>query len=642
MKKILSIILAITFLISLTACRSSSNTSPSNYDDTTSGFIDLDLVPEDENNNTDSEQDKTNSDNDTSSEENGDNLNNNSNNDPLSSNNSNPYGEDGVNSSYQNVDTNASPTKKPSSNTTSNSSTNNNTDNTNANPNANDLENDKNNGENDVGNNKDNAINKDNATNNTDKNNTTDKNTDKNNTADKNNNLSNNNDVNADNNLNNGDNNNANNTDKNNLTNNTDKDNTNNENNSNNNNGGLDENNTASNPENTPNKDNQTNTDNNVIPPHNNTSDPNGTNNNQNGENNENGNKGAYKDIVCKSISEWKTIELVSNNNSLYFSVNVPNDWSIDSNGIIKVNNQQIGQLCAKLTESFTNIYEEIKSENTISGTTASSSIREYNVNKQLLYKRIIKISKLGSDGNLANIYISADYSQLDNNATSKMLNSISDKNSYRPSPLLDKNSTKKILFLGNNNIENSKIEDYLSSMLLAGNKNIRTASKQPIGGAEVANFATNAIINDISTGEYSIVFINGFYTEANTVEPIKAILEACKKTNTMLILLPAYDDSDNIVQTILNTYPEIFCINWKNQIKSLITSNSSVSSSDFYSSANESSSELSGYVGAHLIYRIIFEENVPNSSDNLPLGIDKIKNLLPKVESKKDIFFIH
>ena len=160
----------------------------------------------------------------------------------------------------------------------------------------------------------------------------------------------------------------------------------------------------------------------------------NGNSNNSNTNNPSNENDKNYKEIKCRVVDEWKSVELVSNNNVLYLKVNIPSDWNVTENGIIKIKNTQIGQITTKLTENFTNIYEEIKSENTLlSDFTASSSVREYTANKETKYKRIIKISKLVSSGSLLNLFISSDYSQLDDDATEKILNSILNNGEYKP-----------------------------------------------------------------------------------------------------------------------------------------------------------------------------------------------------------------
>lgn len=381
-------------------------------------------------------------------------------------------------------------------------------------------------------------------------------------------------------------------------------------------------------------------------------------NNNQNGNSNDsntnnpsNENDKNYKEIKCRVVDEWKSVELVSNNNVLYLKVNIPSDWNVTENGIIKIKNTQIGQITTKLTENFTNIYEEIKSENTLlSDFTASSSVREYTANKETKYKRIIKISKLVSSGSLLNLFISTDYSQLDDDATEKILNSILNNGEYKPNPLLDKNTSKNILMLGNNNIENSKIDEYLSSLLNSGNKAAKVVSNQPVGGGEVNNFASNsAIMDKISSGEYSAVILNGFYSVENTIEPIKMIINACKKSNTLLILLPAFDDDIEIVNDILSNHQSVYSINWKSEIEKLIKTGkngiTSLVSTDFHSNSNESSTELSGYVGASLIYRTLFNENAPAISSNLPDGYEKIKDyfttgIIPG-ETKNEIYFI-
>lgn len=340
-----------------------------------------------------------------------------------------------------------------------------------------------------------------------------------------------------------------------------------------------------------------------------------------------------YGDIVCQAIpdSGWKVIELVSNTNNSYISLNVPQNWEIKE-GKIFASSKEIGQIKTAPGEKSIKSYET----NSVNvGTTVfKSSIEEYSTNGKQTFKRLFKVSDFTETVGKNLFYITIDYSALDRNATAKMLSSIKYLGIDRKIPQIE-NDSMVILILGNNNTENSKIAEFLSDMLITDGSKYLVETRNK---SSIASFASDTeLIKEIENGTFSYILQCGFYTETEktitNAEAVKIMLEACKKSKTGYVALPSYNEHNVEINNILSAYPTLYCFNWKDEIASLIDSGLShtkLKESDFCSSdESKTSTPLAGYVGAHMVYRNIFAKIPPQISESAPIKMSEIREKL-------------
>ncbi len=352
-----------------------------------------------------------------------------------------------------------------------------------------------------------------------------------------------------------------------------------------------------------------------------------------------------YKKINCRSLNnnEWKTIELVVKNNKFYTKLDIPNDWEIESDNTITRSGIPIGKISTKASDSSAKTYEENSRNN--ADLVFKHSIKKYKVNNKNEYKRNFSASRLSLSGS-ENLFLIIDYAQLDNSAAKKLYNSFSYLGIERTMPAVA-NSSTKFLILGNSFIQNSKISDFLSDMLITDGKGY-TVDTRVIGGAEVSNFAEDTeLINKIKSGEYAYVFQGCFYSDNNswgsetTEGPLKTIIDACNISNTGLIIFPAHNEPIAVINRAMEKYNNIYCINWKEEINSLINSGigdnspSGLTEADFcIDDFYKHSTPLAGYVGAHMLYKNIFGTMPPPVSENAPLSMSMIDSKLLRYSS--------
>ena len=348
-----------------------------------------------------------------------------------------------------------------------------------------------------------------------------------------------------------------------------------------------------------------------------------------------------YKKIKCRSVNEWKKTELVVKTNKFYISLNIPSDWEISDDGLIVFDGQAIGSVKTKSPESSIESFKDGIDRN-VGNVIIKKTVEKYISNGKNSYQRQFKISQ-AFDSGLFNLYITLDYSQINDSASEKLYNSISYLGTERKMPKM-KNASKKIIILGNSFLSNSysRIGLFLNDMLSSDGQGYE-AEVMSVGMANVSTFAQNTeLISRIENGEFVYVFQCGFYSNETSIGtslndgPLKTIIDACEKSNTGLILFPAHNEPSSVINSALDKYSDLYCINWKDEIDSLINSGigdnapTNLLRSDFCLNDNYShSTPLAGYVGANMIYRNIFEKAPFDLTQNAPLAMTEINSKL-------------
>lgn len=346
-----------------------------------------------------------------------------------------------------------------------------------------------------------------------------------------------------------------------------------------------------------------------------------------------------YSKIECRSIenNNWKKIELVINSNKFYARLSIPTDWEISSDGTIKRNDIPIGKISSKAPDSSVNSFEESqRGQDNDTEISVRQSIEKYTKMGINSYERHYKISRLRLSGGFT-LYLWIDYAQLNSSASLKLYNSISYLGTERYMPE-KKNNTDKLLILGNELIspDYSKLGIILNEMFSVYNTANSTNHFAEVisnQGANISTYAQNTeLIQKIKDKTYDYVLLCGFYnTDTSDIEEdFNKIAQACKSSDTGLIIFPAYNESSAVITTLLNKNEALYCIDWKKELEELkdsgIGGESQLVLEDFYKDGK--TTPLAGYVGAHMIYRNILKTN-PNEINFDFLTTETIKEKL-------------
>lgn len=218
------------------------------------------------------------------------------------------------------------------------------------------------------------------------------------------------------------------------------------------------------------------------------------------------------------------------------------------------------------------------------------------------------------------------DYVELDANAADRLYKSaVISAPTTVTDGMLDGIKDGYCLILGNSFIGTSNIGYILSDMMYVNNKsaNFNAVSR---GYAQVSTYtADTAMMNSIERGDYDAVFICGFYAnvEANHLATLE---EACKKSDTELIIFPAHNEFEGPITAARNKCPKLKFLDWKGELDMLIESG--VDKWELcYNDEHLHSTEYAGLIGAHMIYRAMYGE-MPSIDSMSSIDVGRAKAL--------------
>ena len=196
----------------------------------------------------------------------------------------------------------------------------------------------------------------------------------------------------------------------------------------------------------------------------------------------------------------------------------------------------------------------------------------------------------------------------------------------------------ERLLLLGNSFIGSSRVGDFLAAMVDDTGKNAEVTAECR-GYYSVSQYLQDTLLmSQIRKGQYDIVFLCGFYSFGDAAD-FPEFQNICNQSNTLLVVFPAHNEGESWINSVFDyvDYPVI--LNWKNAIDNLIKSG--ISREQFcINDMHNHTTPLGGYVGAGLIYTLLFEEKAPPLSQYsylLSSYIDN-KNAL-KIESSISSF---
>ncbi len=204
-------------------------------------------------------------------------------------------------------------------------------------------------------------------------------------------------------------------------------------------------------------------------------------------------------------------------------------------------------------------------------------------------------------------IVLTIPYESVDSAAVVTMMN-----NAEKVLSSLEKNmgvlqlqdNRKRVLILGNSFVNTSQVGQILQTMCGSD----ITVEAHSRGYADVGTYAADTeMLANIQKGNYSAVFMCGLYVTSDVADLLK-LSDACEASNTKLAIFPAHNESRSMINNATTVYPHAVLIDWKGEIDSLI--GTGISDSHFcINDSHKHSTPLAGYVGAHMIYRAIFNK---------------------------------
>lgn len=339
-----------------------------------------------------------------------------------------------------------------------------------------------------------------------------------------------------------------------------------------------------------------------------------------------------YKSYSCRSESEitWQALRFKNASTEVEIQLDFPSDWTLQNAGSgnysITRGGKNIGSVSTSKPASPEGSFDADNSydkEKQVVRFSSVSWVIEDGQDK--VYRTYEFISDLGS----YTLYINVDYTELSDGASQKLINGVLTVPKVIGAPFVPLSSTngsKKILILGNSFIGTSKIGDFLADMLTGSGYSVEAVSR---GHATVTTYTSDAqMMQAIRQGNYCYVFQCGFYGASENIEALKTVKTACEASKTKLVIFPAHNEPQGNATNATLAYPDLIFLDWKTELDDLIDMGipkDDLRMNDSYGH----STPIAGYVGAHMIYRNLFEKLPPELTSKSPVSMTIIKDIL-------------
>ena len=269
---------------------------------------------------------------------------------------------------------------------------------------------------------------------------------------------------------------------------------------------------------------------------------------------------------------------------------------------------KEIGRLVLGAADDLTEWKElDQKTSSNPSGLVVNQYLEKSGTGATLRFRHRYTYSYI-EDGASYRITLTVNYGELDESAQEALRNEV-EYGEHTVNPRLNELSQlrdKRILVVGNSFIGTSQIGNVYNQIAeRSGKEELMMAVSE--GYATVKTYAESEyVINRIENGDWSAVFVCGFYTNMN--RELGILKRACEKSGTALIIFPAHNENRTMIESAKREYPDLLCLDWKREIDELIAQGRD--KWDFcYDDEHLHSTPLAGYVGAMMIWRAIYGE---------------------------------
>lgn len=337
-----------------------------------------------------------------------------------------------------------------------------------------------------------------------------------------------------------------------------------------------------------------------------------------------------YKTIECTDIENWKDIGIKWKGNDFVFVTKFPSEWELvplegeeETTFVIFRDGADIGVVSTVAPKTSVDTLESQFFE--IGDIELDYDVRKVKEGKRYVFRRVF-----GFFYDDFRVFFEIDYNELDDANCLYIANSIAEgsKNGgVVEIPMEGGNSSRRTIVIGNSFIRTSQIGDYLKLFYNLGNKHY-TLESFTHNGQSVEDYAKESWLKEFRNGTYHVVFLCGLYN-AKDAENFPKVVEACKQSNTKLVIFPAHNEKFGRVEEIREKYPDICYLGWRDEIN-LFINNGGVDYYDFcINDGDQHSKPLAGYVGAHMMYCALYGEVPPVYTAVKPHSISYLQSML-------------
>lgn len=319
----------------------------------------------------------------------------------------------------------------------------------------------------------------------------------------------------------------------------------------------------------------------------------------------------AYKSIERRRAENYEADYYGFENDSELLNIASPKEWILkdsDEGFDIVRDGQVIGYLIGYNSYD-TDEWKVLESEShSVNDVYVSKFIERKNGTADFRYRYVYTYS---TDGRSHTVTLAVDCAEVDGKTEERLYTYVFTLEKLRSETvgmLSDEvGDPSSVLILGNSFVGTSKIGDILREMIELNGKSSKVGAIS-IGNAQVGTYSNDiSLLQTIREGRYDAVFICGFYSYPQ-VANLGMIKSACDSSETTLVIFPAHNESASVIAAAREAYPTLHCLNWKGELEGLIKRGVDIWDLCI-SDAYNHSRPLAGYVGAHMIYRAIYNE---------------------------------
>lgn len=330
----------------------------------------------------------------------------------------------------------------------------------------------------------------------------------------------------------------------------------------------------------------------------------------------------AYKNIVCREVSDFEKKTVAFRDSDYFFNFYVPYDWNLikadDSAYQILCNGTEIGRLFSGEATDLGNWKTVSEKDLDYQGLTIAEAIEKNGTDSNATFRYRFTYSFTENNEKKC-ITMTVEYAEVGEDTEFELYGHVDFEriSDYTQFSKLSNIKGGHFLLLGNAIHGTSAIGAILIEMVTSNQTNTHITYYWRGGATPETYINDEEIMNDIRNGKYNAVLIGGLYS-SKEVENIGILKEACDISDTEIVIFPSHNESRTVIDAVCNKY-NLRLLDWKEEIDKLIENGVKESDLCINNEYNQST-ETAGYAGAHLVYRAIFGE-VPTA--NLTNTID-------------------
>ncbi len=331
--------------------------------------------------------------------------------------------------------------------------------------------------------------------------------------------------------------------------------------------------------------------------------------------------------IPCRAKKEiqWRDVRFYQQNTDLYLRFSLPLDWELkpmdDGSYEIWRGQSQIGWISPKPMKETISYMKRV--EVTFQGDPNLLADVSVSWNHRANLKEVYRDINIYGKNNGADFTLNLRvlYGELDHDAEEVIFAGIhktKEKVDLPIQSLEESNGAKKILIVGDEAMAASRIADFLGD-LLAGSG--YTAELVPLGEAGIKNVTFQGeLVQKLLSKDYAYFFLAGLYDDVD-ISSLSNVLTLCTRSQTKAALFPSYGENRQAIDAAKTVYEGERILDWKAELEELVARGIPESA---FRQENGNSTLLAGYVGAHMIYRNLFQA-APPALRNAPLSMEEI-----------------